>query len=233
MGHSLLPEVFQNYWPSCAQKNLRILDESLKKKKKKSWKTPPKLCSLFFRLFSLCNLTHSLNQARTVRFVWQREKIEVPYIFQPDPTKQEAAHLQLSPRQTPASAQRSKTTNVVTYCTITTKMISVFKLAFLRITRVQCNTSSLLEAWDTRVRLEDANRSLSVPPATRGTGAPFRSLLTFKGQIKTNTDLHRASGSRNVWETVGLSAQTNHHLLKTLCFWKRWELLRFVFIVSI
>lgn len=31
MGHSLLPEVFQNYWPSCAQKNFRILDESLKK----------------------------------------------------------------------------------------------------------------------------------------------------------------------------------------------------------
>lgn len=83
------------------------------------------------------------------------------------------------------------------------------------LTRVQCNTNSLLEARDTRVHLEEMTSS---PYCHQSTPAPSNSLITFEGQIKLHTDLHQASGSRNVWEAVGLSTQTNHHLLLTSCF---------------
>lgn len=206
-GHSLLPEVFQNYWPSCAQKNWRILDESFKKQIKKSpLKTPLKLSSLLF-VCSLCvmqlillskpELSIHLDNGRNLKsqillYCRQRRGRTRP----------------LSSAQPCSCSPRSETTAGATFCTVTTKTTSVFKLLqrFRRITRVQCNTNSLLEARDTRVSTGAGGcRGPELPPRLPGTNSTQRALLPRKRRQK------RAGDTRLICTNKSPSAENSEN----------------------
>lgn len=195
MGHSLLPEVFQNYWPSCAQKNFRILDESLKKNLKKNLeKTPLELCSLFWLVLSVTWLW-------TVR--WE-EEIGVPHLFQESPgRKEEAAHLQLSPRH--RRGHRGARAGISSPTAL--PLPEGFKSAFPRTTRAQCNRNSLLEAWDTRVSL-GGDSSLST---SEGPVGPNHISMEH-GQWGQAAPLHKQIPTcpKHLWEPLHLFSWWQH-----------------------
>lgn len=85
------------------------------------------------------------------------------YSSQSPGRKEEAAHLQLSPRQ--RRGHRGAWAGISSPTAL--PLPEDFKSAFPRTTRAQCNRNSLLEAWDTRVSLE-SNSSLGTSKGLKG-----------------------------------------------------------------